>query len=102
MNVGILGTGDVGQALGRGFATLGHDVKMGSRNASNEKALGWAKSAGPKASVGAFADAAAFGEVVVLATFGEANENALRGIGPLRDREQELEPRVQAPREIRR
>jgi len=24
MNVGILGTGDVGKALGKGFITLGH------------------------------------------------------------------------------
>ena len=29
MKIGILGTGDVGRALGRGFVTLGHEVKMG-------------------------------------------------------------------------
>jgi lactate dehydrogenase-like 2-hydroxyacid dehydrogenase len=44
MNVGILGTGDVGRALGKGFVTLGHDVKMGAREAKNEKALAWARS----------------------------------------------------------
>ncbi|MBK8271355.1 MAG: NAD(P)-binding domain-containing protein [Planctomycetes bacterium] len=37
MKIGILGTGDVGQALGTGFATLGHDVKMGSRDPNQEK-----------------------------------------------------------------
>jgi predicted dinucleotide-binding enzyme len=57
MNVGILGTGDVEKALGKGFVTLGHDVRMGSREAQNEKALAWAKEMGEKASVGTFADA---------------------------------------------
>ena len=46
MNVGILGTGDVGKALGRGFVTLGHAVKMGARDGRNEKAVAWAKEAG--------------------------------------------------------
>ncbi len=48
MRVGILGTGDVGKALGRGFITLGHDGKMGSREAKNEKALVWAKAQGSR------------------------------------------------------
>ena len=82
MKIGILGTGDVGKALGKGFITLGHEVKMGSRDAANEKALAWAREMGPKASAGTFADAAAFGEIVVLATLGEANESALRSAGP--------------------
>lgn len=81
MKVGILGTGDVGKALGKGFVTLGHDVKMGAREATNEKALAWAREMGAKASVGTFADAASFGEVVVLATLGVANESALKLAG---------------------
>jgi predicted dinucleotide-binding enzyme len=82
MKIGILGTGDVGKALGKGFITLGHEVKMGSRDAANEKALAWAREMGPQASVGTFADAAAFGEVAVLATLGEANKSVLRAAGP--------------------
>ena len=82
MRVGILGTGDVGKALGKGFIALGHDVKMGSRDAKNEKALAWARELGAKASVGTFADAASFGEIVVLATLGVANESALKLAGP--------------------
>jgi predicted dinucleotide-binding enzyme len=82
MHVGILGTGDVGQALGQAFVALGHDVKMGSRNASNEKAVAWAREMGAKASVGTLADAASFGEIVVLATLGVANESALKMAGP--------------------
>lgn len=81
MKVGILGTGDVGRAIAKGLITLGHDVKLGSRTATNEKALAWATEAGPHASVGTFADAASFGEIVVLATLGLANEPALRAAG---------------------
>jgi predicted dinucleotide-binding enzyme len=84
MKVGVLGTGDVGKALGKGFITLGHDVKMGSRSATNERALAWTKEIGAKASVGTFADAAAFGDIVVLATLGTANESALTAAGPER------------------
>lgn len=82
MNVGILGTGDVGRALGRGFIALGQPVKMGARDARNEKALAWAQEAGVKGSVGTFADAASFAEVVVLATLGVANESAITMAGP--------------------
>lgn len=82
MRIGVLGTGDVGKALGKGFIALGHEVKMGSRSATNEKALAWAKEAGPRASAGTFAEAASFGEVVVLATLGAANEEVLHSAGP--------------------
>ena len=81
MNVGILGTGDVGRALGRGFIALGDAVTIGARDARNEKALAWAKEMGPKASAGTFADAAAFGEIILLATLGTANESAITMAG---------------------
>jgi predicted dinucleotide-binding enzyme len=81
MNVGILGTGDVGRALGRGFVALGHVVKMGARDARNEKALAWARETGTNASAGSFAEAASFGESVILATLGVANESAIRMAG---------------------
>ncbi|HEU5161759.1 MAG TPA: NAD(P)-binding domain-containing protein [Thermoanaerobaculia bacterium] len=86
MKVGVLGTGDVGRALGKGFIELGHDVMMGSRSATNEKARAWAGERGSKASTGTFADAASFGEVVVLATLGVANESVLQSAGPDRFR----------------
>ena len=82
MKVGILGTGDVGRALGKGFAAVGYDVQMGGRDASNPKAAAWAAEIGSKASVGTFADAAGFGELVVLATLGVANERVLAMAGP--------------------
>ncbi|MFZ5892100.1 MAG: NADPH-dependent F420 reductase [Myxococcota bacterium] len=81
MKVGILGTGEVGRALGKGFITLGHNVKLGAREASNEKALAFAREHGARASSGTFADAAAYGDLIVLATLGSANEEALRAAG---------------------
>jgi predicted dinucleotide-binding enzyme len=82
MKIGILGTGDVGRALGTGFAALGHDVMMGSREAKNEKALAWASKVGARASSGTFAEAAEFGEVVVIATLWTGTESAIRLAGP--------------------
>ena len=82
MKIGILGTGDVGKALGNAFLKLGHEVKMGSREANNPKAVEWARGAGKGASYGTFADAAKFGEGVVLATLGSATENAIKLAGP--------------------
>jgi predicted dinucleotide-binding enzyme len=81
MRIGILGTGDVGKALGKGFVTLGHEVRMGSRIAKNEQALAWAGAMGRKASAGTFAEAAAFGELIVLATLGVATEAAIKMAG---------------------
>ena len=81
MKVGILGTGDVGRALGTGFARKGHEVKMGSRDAKNPKLAEFVKAAGPKASGGTFAEAAAFGEVIVLATLWSGTESVLKQAG---------------------
>ncbi len=80
--VGILGTGDVGRALGTGFASRGHEVKMGSRDAKNEKAQKWVAETGPRASAGTFADAAKFADIVVLATSWTGTKSALDLAGP--------------------
>ena len=77
MNIGILGSGDVGRSLGLGFTALGHDVKMGARDAANPKVNAWVAQAGSHAAGGTFADAARFGDVVVLATLWSGTENAL-------------------------
>ncbi len=83
MKIGILGTGMVGEALGTKLAQLGHQVKMGSRSATNESAARWAKTAGANASQGTFADAAAFGEVVFVCLKGDAVLDVVRSVaGP--------------------
>jgi 8-hydroxy-5-deazaflavin:NADPH oxidoreductase len=82
MKIAILGTGDVGQRLGSGFLSLGHEVKMGSRDPKNEKLNQWVAANGKNASGGSFAEAAKFGEVIVLATLWSGTENAIRLAGP--------------------
>lgn len=54
---------------------------MGARQSGNEVALAWTKSAGDAASAGTFADAAAFGEIVVNATAGATSVEALSAAG---------------------
>jgi predicted dinucleotide-binding enzyme len=81
MRHAVLGTGTVGQTIAAKLASRGHEVRMGARDAANEKAAAWAKGAGAKASHGTFADAAAFGEVVWNCTKGEASLEALRAAG---------------------
>jgi 8-hydroxy-5-deazaflavin:NADPH oxidoreductase len=81
MKFGVLGTGMVGSAIANKLVALGHEVKMGSREAGNEKARKWMESAGKGASAGTFAEAAKFGEIVFSATLGEAAIAALRAAG---------------------
>jgi len=84
MKIGFIGSGQVGRSLGSGFAALGHHVKLGSRDAGKDKLRDWAAEAGPRASTGSFAEAAAFAEIAVLCTLWVGTENALTLAG--RDR----------------
>src|SRR5690349_10843066 len=77
MRIGVLGTGIVGRTLGGKLVELGHEVRMGSRQAGNENAVEWAQGAGEGASEGTFADAAGFGELVINATGGKVSLEAL-------------------------
>lgn len=81
MRIGILGTGVVGQTVGGKLVTLGHDVKLGSRTATNEKAAKWVAQQGARASQGTFEDAAAFGEIVFNCTSGMVSLEALQSAG---------------------
>ena len=78
MKIGVLGSGIVAQTLAAGLAKHGHDVKVGSR--TPEKLADWAAQ-NPKASTGTFSDAAAFGELLILAVKGNAAAEALRLAG---------------------
>jgi predicted dinucleotide-binding enzyme len=81
MKIGVFGTGMVGQTLATKLVALGHDVRMGSRTKDNPKAVAWVEKAGARASQGTFADAAAFGELLVNCTEGQASLDALRAAG---------------------
>jgi predicted dinucleotide-binding enzyme len=70
--IGLLGSGMVGETLANGFLKHGYEVMRGSREPAK---LGeWKQKAGAKASTGTFAEAAKFGELVVLAVKGGAAE----------------------------
>ncbi len=71
----------VGQAIASKLVELGHEVRMGSRSATNEKAAAWSDPLGNCASHGMFADSAAFGEIVFNCTSGVAALEALRAAG---------------------
>jgi predicted dinucleotide-binding enzyme len=73
--VGVLGSGAVAQTLAAGFLKHGYAVKMGSRDPGKLK--DWLAGAGKGATAGSFEDAAAFGEIVVLAVKGTAARSAL-------------------------
>lgn len=81
MRIGVLGTGMVGKAIGTRLVDLGHEVRMGSRRAGNEKATAWVADVGEGASEGDFAAAAAHGELVFNCTAGAASLDALDAAG---------------------
>src|ERR1041385_4094977 len=80
--VAVLGSGPVGERLADGFLKHGHDVMRGSRDPA--KLADWQTKAGAKAQTGTFADAARFGEIVVLAVKGTAAESVLELAGDIK------------------
>lgn len=79
MKIGVLGSGDVGKSFARGFAALGHEVKIGSR--TPEKLNDFVTGAGKGVTASTFEETARFGEVITLATLGTATEEALKLAG---------------------
>ncbi|SRR5215204_5968379 len=79
MKLGIIGSGSVAQTLGSAYLQKGYEVKLGTRSA--EKLAEWLEKAGENASVGSFAEAAEFGEVVFISTLGEAAIHAIELAG---------------------
>jgi predicted dinucleotide-binding enzyme len=82
MNIGIIGTGEVGSALGRLWAAKGHAVMFGSRDPQSPKVRALLGAIGT-ARAGSAREAAQFGTVVVLATPFHATEAAVRTAGNL-------------------
>ncbi len=82
MKVGILGSGEVAKALGRGFASHGNSVKLGSRTPDSEKLKVWRKEVQGETSIGTFAEAASYGDTVVFAVLGTAVDDAINLAGP--------------------
>ncbi|MFN8376785.1 MAG: NAD(P)-binding domain-containing protein [Anaerolineae bacterium] len=79
MNFGVLGSGSVGQTIAAKLAECGHAVKVGTRDAA--KLSDWQAQVGSSVSVGSFAEAAAFGEILFNCTSGTGSINALHLAG---------------------
>jgi predicted dinucleotide-binding enzyme len=84
MKIGIIGSGNVGSAVGELWVQAGHEVMFSSRHPDSLKEM--AAKLGPRAHVGTVADAAAFGDVIFLAVpysalpqVGRDNAKALSG-----------------------
>lgn len=81
MKIGILGSTCVGQSLGHGFVEQGHEVKIGTGNPKQEGLAHWL-SENKQASAGSFAETAAFGELLILATDWNKTEDAIIQANP--------------------
>jgi predicted dinucleotide-binding enzyme len=75
MKIGFIGSGNVAQVLAGGYLEKGHEVMLGTRESS--KLDEWKSSLGANASIGSFADAAEFGDVVFLSVPATAIESAI-------------------------
>lgn len=82
--IGVIGSGRVGSAIGGAWLKSGHEVMFSSRNLEDDKAL--AARLGGKAKAGTPKEAAAFGNVILLAVpygalpdLGKTLQNELKG-----------------------
>jgi 8-hydroxy-5-deazaflavin:NADPH oxidoreductase len=80
VRIGVLGSGNIGGTLGAKWSAAGHDVMFGVRNASSPKAKAAMDNAGAKSKLGSIADAARFGDVVVIALPNTAVETTVSSI----------------------
>ena len=80
MQFGILGSGNVGRILASGFLKHGHEAMLGSRDPRKAEVQQWLGE-NPTGKTGTFADAAQFGDLLVLATLGRAAEESIRVAG---------------------
>jgi len=87
MKLAIIGAGGVGGTLGAAWARKGgHDIFFGVTNPRSDKTQALLRRIGAKARAGTAAEAAAFGDVIVLATPWPATEAAIRSMGDLKGR----------------
>lgn len=89
MKIAVIGTGTVGQTFASRLVSVGHDVMMGTRSvadklaATNKDMYGnppfseW-HAANKSVQLGTFAEAAAFGEIILNVTQGGNSINALK------------------------
>lgn len=81
--IAIIGTGNVGSALGPEFAALGHTVIYGSRDPSRDSVAQLVARTGNRASATTQAEAAAAADIVLLAVPGMLVEGITKSLGDL-------------------
>lgn len=82
-SIAVIGTGDVGGALGPEFASLGHIVIYGSRNPSSDEVLALVARTGNGAWATSPLEAAGKADIVVLAVPGMLVEEIVAALGDL-------------------
>ncbi len=83
MRIAIIGTGNVGSALGAGWAARGHQIVFGARDPDHPKVADLASRLAGTAGAASIAAAATGAEVIVLATPWAAVESVLEAAGDL-------------------
>lgn len=86
MKIGIIGAGNVGGALGKGWSKKGHSVVFGVRDPEDASLQPLLKDAGKNARAASVKDAAQSSEVVALATPWPATQDAIRNAGDLKNK----------------
>lgn len=80
MKIGILGSGIVGQVLGKAFLAEGYTVTLGTRDITKAEVVKW-KEENTTGDIGTFSKVAASSDIIVLATGGSVTEDAIKLAG---------------------
>jgi predicted dinucleotide-binding enzyme len=81
MKIGIIGSGSMGQALGKCFVNTGQNVFFGTR--TTERLANWIKMEGIKARYGSYAEAAQYSDIILLVTGWGNTQAAIEAAGSL-------------------
>lgn len=81
--IAVIGTGNVGAALGPRLAAEGHEITYGSRNPQQQAVLDLVSRTGKNASAKSPADAAGRANIIILAVPGKLAEQIVLGLGDL-------------------
>lgn len=83
MNIGVIGSGNVGGLLGTRWAKIGHSVVFSSRTPDSEEMQKLVAAAGPTASAAGIAEMVAKSDVILLASPWPATEAMVKAAGDL-------------------
>lgn len=81
MKIGIIGSGSMGQALGKCLVNIGHDVLFGTR--TPDRLANWIETEGINARIGSYTEAAEFSDIILLITDWSNTRFAIEAAGSL-------------------